>query len=274
MTHNWRAIKAIARKDLRQVTQSRSTLLPMLLVPAVLLIVLPLILVLLPQFVDASELNVDDLQTILEIMPPNLRAQFEDLSPEQTWVMLNANYVFAPMFLIVPLMVSVILASDSFVGERERKTLEGLLYTPVSDTDLFVGKILAALVPALVIDVACFALYAVVVNAGGYRTMGHIFFPVAPWWAMVFWLGPAVSVAGLGATVLISSKVRTFVQAQQISGMLVLPIVFLMVGQISGLFFLGVPLIMILGLLIHGIGGLFVWLGAKTFSRGELIARV
>jgi len=274
MTHNWRAIKAIARKDLREVAHSRSTLLPMLLVPAFLLVLLPLILVLLPQFFDASDLDIDDIQMIFDVMPSSLRTEFSGLSPEQTWVMLSANYLFAPMFLLVPLMVTVILAADSFVGERERRTLEALLYTPVSDTDLFLWKTLVALGPALAINLICFVLYGLVVNLGGYGTMGRVYFPVAPWWAMVFWLGPAVSLAGLGATVLISSKAKTFVQAQQVSSMLVLPIVFLMIGQVSGLFFLGVPLIMVLGLVLFGIGALLVRLGIRTFSREDLIARV
>ena len=39
-------------------------------------------------------------------------------------------YLFAPMYLIVPMMVSAVIAADSFVGERERKTLEALLHTP------------------------------------------------------------------------------------------------------------------------------------------------
>ena len=89
-----------------------------------------------------------------------------------------------------------------------------------------------------------------------------------------FWLGPAVSTIGLGASVLISSKAKTFMQAQQMSGLLVLPIVFLMIGQTVGLFFLSAWLTVIAGLFAWIIGLWLVWVGARTFARGELVARV
>jgi len=274
MNRNWRAIRAILRKDLRQVLQNRAVVLPMVLVPTLLLVVIPVAMVILPRFVPADELDVGDLEALYRAMPPGLTAQFEGLSLAQTFATLSANYMFAPMFLIVPLMISSIIAADSFVGERERKTLEALLYTPVSDGDLFLAKVLTALLPAVTIGVASFAVMAVAVNAAGYSLMGGLFFPAAPWWPMVFWLGPAVSLMGLGATVLFSARAKTFMQAQQTSGMLVLPIVLLMVGQVSGLLFLGVEVMLLLGLVVYAIGALLVWIGARTFSRGELIARV
>jgi len=63
-------------------------------------------------------------------------------------------------------------------------------------------------------------------------------------------------------------------QAQQTSGALVLPIVVLMIGQLSGMLFLGVGLILALGALVMAIGVLLITIGARRFSRGELMARV
>jgi hypothetical protein len=144
----------------------------------------------------------------------------------------------------------------------------------VTDTELFVAKLLTALIPALAVDVVSFLLYGLVVNLGGYHAMGRVFFPTATWWPLVFWLGPAMSVAGLGATVLMSSKAKSFMEAQQASAFLVLPVVVLMIGQITGLFFLGVALEMAIGLAVWAVGAWLIWVGSKTFSRGELIARV
>ena len=44
--------------------------------------------------------------------------------------MLVNGYLLAPLFLIVPLMVSAVLAADAFAGEKERRTLEALLHLP------------------------------------------------------------------------------------------------------------------------------------------------
>lgn len=273
MRWNWRAIRALMVKDWKQVSQNKMVWIPMIVVPAIFLIVFPLVMTLLPSLMDPGQLQSDDFSALMKNMPIALKAHLQELSLSQQWVMISANYFFAPMFLIIPLMVSSILGADSFAGEKERKTLEGLLYTPLTDTELFVAKLLTALVPAWIINVASFILYGVVVNASGYRIMGRLFFPTATWWPLAFWLGPGISVAGLGATVLMSSKVKTFMEAQQASAFLVLPIVFLMIGQVSGLFFLSVTLLVLFGLLVWGIGLWLIWIGAKTFSRGELIVR-
>jgi len=274
MTMNWRAIRAIVRKDLKQVVANKMIWLPMIIVPLILQVVMPLIMILMPTWVGAEEFSNEDFSELLVILPEHFRADLIGLDGIQQWIFMSANYMFAPLFLVVPMMVSSILGSDSFAGEKERKTLEGLLYTPLTDTELFLAKLLTSLVPALVITFGSFLLYGVVVNLAGYHAMGRIYFPTAIWWPLVFWVGPAASVAGLGATVLISSKAKSFVQTQQLSGTLVLPVVFLMIGQISGLFFLGPMLLIGMGFGVWLVGIWLVWIGAKTFSRGELVVRL
>ena len=274
MIWDWRSIKAIMRKDLSQVLQNRMVWLPMIVVPIVILVVLPLVMILLPILLGAEAIDMDELAPMIDAIPESMRQDIAGLDLEQLWIVFSANYMFSPMFLIVPLMVSSIIGSDSFVGEKERRTLEGLLYTPISDGTLFVAKLLGALAPALVVNVASFLLYGIVVNAAGYSVVGRIFFPTPSWWALVFWLGPAIATAGLGAVVLVSSKTKTLVQAQQISGMLVLPVVFLMIAQVSGLFFLSPAVVFLVGIVVWLAGGWFIWIGAKTFSRDALISRV
>ncbi len=272
---NWRAIRAVMRKDLQQVRQNRMVWLPMILVPAILDIVLPCVMAILPSLAPQDFASGSaDLAEFFKVLPPSLQRTLGSLSPVQQWVYVSLNFMFAPMFLIVPLMVSSILAADSLVGERERKTLEGLLYTPMTDGEIFIAKVLVSFVPACFIELASFAGYGLVANAAGYRVMGRVFFPAATWWPLVLWLGPAVSMMGLGVTVLISSKAKTFMQAQQTAGVLVLPMVFLMIGQMTGLFFLGVGAILAAGFVAWLVGAWLVWIGARTFSRGELIVRV
>ncbi|MBC7256876.1 MAG: ABC transporter permease subunit [Chloroflexi bacterium] len=272
---NGRAIRAVMRKDLQQVRQNRMVWLPMILVPAIFNVLLPLMMTLLPTLSPGDFTSGSgDIAEILAILPASWHKALGGLSPAQQWVYVSINVLFAPMFLIVPMMVSSILAADSIAGERERKTLEGLLYTPMTDTEIFVAKVLYSFVPACIVSVASFILYGLVANVAGYRTMGRLFFPTATWWPLVFWLAPGVSAMGLGATVLISSKAKTFMQAQQMAGMLVLPIVFLMIGQVTGLFFLGVGVILAIGALAWLVGIWLIWVGARTFERGELIARV
>jgi ABC-2 type transport system permease protein len=273
MNWNWRGIRAIISKDLKQVFQNTMVWVPFIIVPLVFMVLLPLGLVVLPT-VAVGQLKIDDLAGLFRAMPADLTARLANLSLAQSWVVLSANYMFMPMFLITPLMVSSIIAADGIAGEKERKTLEGLLYTPLSDAELFVAKVLTAFVPALVVEMAGFVMYALTVNIGGYHIMHRVFFPEPSWWPLVFFVGPGVSVAGLGATVLVSSKAKNFMSAQQSAGLLVIPLLFLMVGQIAGLFFLTPVAVWIIGLVFWAIGALLIRIGARTFTRGELIARI
>ncbi|MFO7696233.1 MAG: ABC transporter permease subunit [Anaerolineae bacterium] len=269
---NWRGVRAIVEKDLYQVRQNTMIWLPMVILPVILQIVLPVFMILLPQF--AGDAEMEDIEPLLRMLPAALNPSSPTTSPEALWVIVSSSYLFAPFFLIVPIMVSSILAADSLVGEKERKTLEGLLYTPLTDAELYVAKALVAILPALTLTLVSFLVYTIVVNAAGYSTVGRIFFPTLIWWPLVFWLAPAVSVAGLGVTVLISSKAKSFMQAQQTSGILVLPIVAWMAGQATGAFFLGPGLIMLVGLFVWLLGLWLIWIGTKTLARGNLISRI
>ncbi len=271
---NWRGMRAVIAKDLRQVRQNNMVWLPMVILPVILQVILPAAMILLPRFVTAEEMNYEDIEPLLRMMPAELNPASEATSPEALWVMMSAGYMFAPFFLIVPLMVSSILAADSIVGEKERKTLEGLLYTPLTDAELYLAKVLVAILPALALTLGSFVLYTIVVNATGYGTVGRIFFPNPIWWPLVFWVAPAVSVAGLGVTVLISSKAKSFMQAQQSSGFLVLPIVAWMAAQTTGAFFVGPGLLMLIGLFVWAAGLWLIWIGSRTLSRSNLISRV
>ena len=76
-------------------------------------------------------------------------------------------------------MTASSIAAESFAGERERKKMEALLYTSASDAELFVGKALAAFLPALAITWLSFAGYTIVLNAAGWTIFGQIWFPLS-----------------------------------------------------------------------------------------------
>lgn len=275
---NWRVIRAVMLKDLRVVSANRMVWVPMVIVPLFLQVLLPVGLVLAPTLdpdtFASGEMMLEDFGAMLTALPEPIRQKLASMDPTQQWVYLATTHLFAPMFLILPIMLASIVASDSFAGERERGTLEPLLYTPVSDGELFTGKVLAALAPAVGLGLIGFALNVVVVNAAGYRLMGGLFFPSTDWLLMVLFLGPACALIGLGVTVLVSSKAKTVTGAQQASGALVLPVVLLMVGQLAGAFYFGGSLILGASFIALVIGVALVWLGARTFDRGELVARI
>ena len=274
---NWSLIWAIARKDLKEVMQNKAAVAPAVIVPVMLVVVLPLAIVLLPQAFSSSSgsaFSLQELEGMLQRMPPAVTQALAGLSPLQVWVVFTTGYMFAPMFLILPLMMASIVASDSFVGEKERKTLEGLLYSPTSDAELILGKIVASVMPALALCWASFVLYGIVVNLAGLPVMGRMWFPTAPWWPLMLWVAPAVATLGMASAVIISSRVGTFMESYQLSASGVVLVLALMAGQVTGVLFLSVPVAFLVGLAVWVVDAGLLWVGVRTFSRNRLFSRL
>lgn len=273
---NWRSIWAIARKDLKEVRQNKAAWAPAVIVPLVFAVVMPLVFIILPQVIPVEDVQreLGDIDMLLRNMPPALKEIFDDKTLEQTFVIYMAGFMLAPMFLIMPIMFSSVVGSDSFVGERERKTMEALLYAPTSDLELFLGKVLAAVLPAIGISWLTYMVYALVVNAASFPLFGSLWFPLASWWPMMFWLTPALAVLGISATVLISSRVKTFMEAYQMSASLVVLVLALVFGQISGVLFLGVGTVLVIGALVWAVDALLIYLSVSNFKRSSLVAKL
>jgi uncharacterized membrane-anchored protein len=87
-------------------------------------------------------------------------------------------------------------------------------------------------------------------------------------------VSPAVATLGMSVIVLVSSRVSTFTEAQQTSGLLTLPLVALVVGQATGVLNLTVGVLLGIGALIWLLDAALIWLGVKQFSRSALISRI
>ncbi|HEY76629.1 MAG TPA: ABC transporter permease subunit [Thermoflexia bacterium] len=271
---NWRAIKAIVRKDLKVVVRNKGVFLPLILVPTIILVAMPALVALAPSTADLPISPLTGLDAFLENMPPGLQAELADLDEAQRWVVLALVYFLAPMYLIIPLMVASVIAADSFAGEKERKTLEALLYTPTTDGELFLGKVLSAWLPAMEVALGGFVLYGLVANLAAWPVMGRVFFPNGMWLVLVGWVAPAVAGLGLSTMVLISVRARGFQEAYQLGGAVVLPILLLVVGQATGVMHFNIGMTLLLGLFLWGVDAALLWLGGRTFRRSDLAARL
>ena len=270
---NRRAIRAVAARDLIIVRRSKNVLLPIILVPLLLLVIIPGAIGFLGSSMDVGG-DIEDLERFLTMMPEPMKAQFEQYTENQTMVVFLLVYTFAPMFLILPMMTASSIAAGSFAGEKERKTMEALLYTPTTDLELVIGKMLSAWIPAILVTLVGFVLYSVVVNVSAWQTMGRIFFPNAMWVVLILWLAPASAGLGLGTMVLVSSKVNTYQDAYQLGSMVVLPVILLVLGQVGGVIYLNVTFVLAAGLLLWIVDATILWFAVKTFRRSEIIARL
>ena len=115
---NWSRIRAIMAKDIRAVTSSRMVLLPLVIVPLLLCVLVPaLILLLALRFDTVLITGVELVEKIIPLYP------LPDALPGPTDRILYIvlNYTFLPLFMLVPIMASSVLASDSIVGRKIEK---------------------------------------------------------------------------------------------------------------------------------------------------------
>lgn len=94
------------------------------------------------------------------------------------------------------------------------------------------------------------------------------------WIVMMIFLVPVISLLGVSVTIIISTRVKTFMEAYQATGILVLLVVGLMIVQSVGLLFLTPEVTVFVSLVVLGIDALLIKIGIKIFNRSEQITRI
>ncbi|WP_405158737.1 ABC transporter permease subunit [Paenibacillus sp. FSL H8-0283] len=271
--NNRQAIRALVRKDIRSVTASIQLWLPMLIVPLIIGIIMPSALLWAASRMELRSLgNISFLLESLDALThggqiPQLASMPTD---NHRIVYYLAMYMFAPLFLIIPVMASSILTANSFAGEKERKTLEGLLFTPISMDTLFKGKVLATLIPSILLSWVTFLIYGIIANILMYPMFGTLMFPNLNWIILVVWVVPACSLMVILLNVLISAKVRGFQEAYQLGGLIVLPLIALVAGQASGMLLIGPWMLVMIGAVLLLISVVLLRLVTSWNSRQQL----
>lgn len=271
---NRRAIWAIARKDMRAIFANIQIWLPMMILPLILGFAMPIGLMwgLLRFGVEGGSDSVQSLLALLEKLPPSpLTDTLAAMSSvDQQVAYLLANFFMAPFFLLIGLMASSVVSADSFAGEKERGTLESLLFSPTDLVSLFLGKVLAAFLPAICLSIGTFLLYGVTVNALGWQLFGGLFFPRLNWLPLMLLVIPMISLLAVLVNVFISAKVSTFQAAYQMGGLLALPVIGLLLGQVSGLLLLDTAVLILVGCGLLLLNAVLLWQVVRGLNRTRL----
>ncbi len=248
-------------------------MLPIVLVPIAFSTIFPFIIGSV-QRLALNQVQTQGLETLIRSMPEQIRQELSQMTAQQVIFYVLSVYFYAPLFLMIPIMVSSVIASDSFAGEKERKTIEALLATPLLDSELFLGKVLVSLVPSMIATLGSFLVYSTTVNLVSIKVLsGNALLPNLVWAVLVFGFAPMMATACIGLTVTVSAWVKGFREAQQISVLLVFPVVSLMFGQLLGLFVLEPRMVGALTGLFALLDLLIFYYGITTFNRETILSR-
>jgi ABC-2 type transport system permease protein len=265
----------VFRKDWREIRRNWQVIVPIVVVPLIISVFLPVLLTVIPSLAPTQGGSLSGFENLIENLPRPVQEHLAGLTEQQVMIYIMAIYFFAPFFLIIPLMASSVIASDSFAGEKERKTIEALLATPISDGELFLGKMMVSFLPSMVVTIMSFVVYAAVFDVMAYGILnGMLLFPNIDWMLLIFGLAPTVALASIGLTVIVSAKVKGFREAQQISVVLLIPVLALIFRQVTGAVIFG-PIVIVALISLFVLIDLVVFrAGVKLFRREEILSKL
>jgi len=271
---NVRKVALVFSKDWIEIQRNYQVLLPLLVIPLIFAVMLPLMVIGSTASVPAYA-SSEGLQTLLRTLPSHVVSEIAGMTGRQAIIYVISVYLFAPIFLTVPIMASSVIASDSFAGEKERRTIEALLATPLSDGEMLLGKMLVSLVPAVLVTVGAFLIYSTLVDHFTLEMFGGgLLFPNVTWMMLIFILSPAIAFADITLTVLISARAKGVKEAQQISALLLVPLIGMVLGQLSGVILLDPSLIIVIATALMAIDAVMFAASVKTFGRDHMLARL
>jgi ABC-2 type transport system permease protein len=241
----------VTQKDLSVFKKNKYVLYSLVAMPIIMGIVLPVI------FIFALDTTIASPQ----------------VTPAIALAAANQIVNIATMYLVlIASILPSIIASYSFVGEKIEKSLEPLLATPTTDGELLLGKSLAAFIPCIAVTLIGAAISTPIIDYWSYTRLGLILIPNVFWVVVIGVIAPLSCIMSVEANIIVSSKVNDIRAAQQIGGLVVLPLIFIVVfastsAQISVWLLIGVSA----ALAIADIALFF--LSKKTFQREEILTK-
>lgn len=239
------------------------TLLPLLITGQTLLFIW-----LIPRFAGEGVLESPMFQAALEKLREALPLLGRFPLGEQFQVFLLQQFNF--YLLLIPAMIAISFATFSIVEEKQARSLEPLLATPVRTWELLLGKALSGAIPALLITWICAGIFLLsVVGLGWGGLLGLVLTP--SWFITLLLLTPAVAILSFLLGVVGSSRASDPKSAQNIAVVIVLPVLGLIGVQVTGLLWFTPLLTLVLALGIGVIDLLMLQVAVRLFQREAIV---
>lgn len=264
-------VKHLIHKELLEVKSDKGTYIPLLMIPIMFAVVFPLAIFMLGVNNSATQL-ITGLNAFIEHVDTHMFPA--DLNKDSVVIYAIYMYFFAPLFLMIPVIFSTLIASSSFIGEKEKKTIEGLLYTPLTIKELMMGKLLAAALPSIIITWIAIVVYGIIVNIYSFKFMDQLIFPNLNWIVLTFLLIPLITFLTISLVIAVSHRTKTSKSAQSYSMIIVLPILSFVISQSTGLMVFGLQMILILVVVLIVLNVCMFIFITRTFNTDKFLTKL
>jgi len=261
---------AIIKKDIFGITANKRMLTVLITVPLVMTVVLPLIFILMVLLMPVDSPDMLEMMQLLKSSYPQIN-ELSDDTIKNALIDMIMNNVIPVFFILIPVMASSVMASGSFVGEKEKSTLETLLYCPLPLKKIFNAKILASFLLSMAVSVISFIVMMIVTETLFFILTDSIITPNVNWVIILLLVSPAAAMISISLIVRKSAKAQSSEEAQQSSLFLVLPVVLLIVGQFTGLMMISVKLFLLIAAVLALIAALTFKSSFRKFNYETLL---
>jgi len=256
--------KAIIEKDLHFFKTTRGNISSIIVVSLMFSAVFPAIFILIMHF---SPDEMDDMAELFAMVPGAI-GQFETNLAVLSIMLNNIVPVF---FLMIPVMATTTMATASFVGEKEKRTLETLLYSPLQLNKIFSSKVIASLFLSMIVTIGTFIVYLVISQSLIYFLFGVLMLPTVNWYITVFIVAPVLTLLAVTITSKISAKAQTMEEAFQKAGLITIPIILLAASQFTGLMLLNAWVLLVAAAVIGVIAFVLMKSALRNFNYEMLL---
>jgi ABC-2 type transport system permease protein len=257
-------IKTIIRKEWAEVFKNRMVLFTVAFMPLILT-ALPLVILYTTGAGDVAGMDASMPDQFNAFCPPGLSGG------ECFQVFLVSQFMI--MFMILPLAIPITISAYSIVGEKTNRSLEPLLATPITTAELLIGKSLAAAIPAIVATYAAFGIFVLGawILVPNPTLLGA--FLDARWLLAIFVVGPLMAVMAINVSIMVSSRVNDPRVAEQLSMIVLVPVLAVFFAQIAGLFVINRQLVLYAAVVMLAIDAVLVYMAVHVFQREVILTR-
>jgi ABC-2 type transport system permease protein len=260
-----RHVAAVMENEWSQLMRSKIIIFTTL-APPVLLVGVALSVLLLSALIDADSTQVNRAASTL-----SGNTEMLALLNDGDAVRATLLTPFLLLFQMIPLVVPITIGSYSIVGEKQSRSLEALLATPIRTWELLAGKALAAALPGILATWYAFAIFALAARFAVSDDINRYLIFGPTWMLSILVLTPLFTLLAVGIAIIISSRVRDPQSAQQLGSLVILPVIGALVAQVTGLVNVGVGVVLGTALAIGLLDVALLALAVRLFRRETIL---
>jgi ABC-2 type transport system permease protein len=239
--------------------------------PPLLLVAIALFALVMSSWIGGFDVTKLNLRSLSAEQQKTVIASLKEASTLQRDLRFALLSSFLVLFQMIPMVVPLSIASHSIVGEKQNRSLEPLLATPIRTEELLFAKAIAAAVPGVIATWLGFILFAIgarfAVNDEVYSKL--ILGPT--WLISIVVLTPLFTLLTVGLSIIISSRVKDPNTAQQLGSLIILPLIGVLVGQMIGVVNSNIKVIIVTAIIMVILDFGVLSMAVRLFKREEIL---